>query len=425
LSPKQPPKDAAAEASPLAGLVVADFSRVLAGPLCTQMLGDAGARVIKVEEPEAGDETRRWGPPFLEGISSYFLSINRHKESLALDLRRGGAIARRLIEQADVVVDNFLPAQQRALGLTADDVRTINPRAVHCSIAGFDSDTPEGGAPGYDLLAQAGAGLMAITGEATGEPMKIGVALADILTAHHAFGAICAALVSRERSGRGAHLEVSLFSSTLASLANVGQAALLTGREPGRFGNAHAAIVPYELFHGSDRPFAIGAGTNRHFRQLCTQVIERPELADDERFATNEARVNHRQTLVPLLEQIFCKEPAAHWLARCREAAIPCSLVQGVLEALQSPAGAPLVGTLTHPTIGEYQAIRYPVRFDGVRTGIGTPPPELGANTDRVLGDLGYTPGEIEALRAEEVIGPRTTSAEGPGSRSGRRPPRQ
>jgi crotonobetainyl-CoA:carnitine CoA-transferase CaiB-like acyl-CoA transferase len=425
LSAKQPPQDAANEARPLAGVVVADFSRVLAGPLCTQMLGDAGARVIKVEEPEAGDETRRWGPPFVEGVSSYFLSINRHKESLALDLRRGGAVARRLIQQADVVVDNFLPAQRRTLGLTPDDVRTINPRAVHCSIAGFDSDTPEGGAPGYDLLAQAAAGLMAITGEAAGEPMKIGVALADILTAHHAFGAICAALFSRQRTGRGVHLEVSLFSSTLASLANVGQAALLTGREPRRFGNAHAAIVPYELFHGSDRPFALGAGTNRHFRQLCAQVIERPELANDARFATNEARVNHRQTLVPLLEEIFAHEPAAYWLARCREAAIPCSLVQGVLEALQSPAGAPLVGTLTHPTIGQYQAVRYPVRFDGLRTGIGTPPPELGADTDQVLLDLGHTAAEVEVLRTAGVIAPRTTSAGEPGSRSGRRPPRR
>jgi crotonobetainyl-CoA:carnitine CoA-transferase CaiB-like acyl-CoA transferase len=352
-------------------------------------------------------------------VSSYFLSINRHKESLALDLRRGGAVVRRLIGQADVVVDNFLPAQQRALGLTADEVRTIHPRAVHCSIGGFDSDTAEGSTPGYDLLAQAGAGLMSITGEADGEPMKIGVALADILTAHHAFGAICAALVNRERSGRGVHLEVSLFSSTLASLANVGQAALLTGREPRRFGNAHAAIVPYELFHASDRPFALGAGTNRHFQQLCAGVIGRPELADDARFATNEARVSHRQTLVPLLEEIFGTQPAAVWLARCREAAIPCSLVQGVLEALQSAAGAPLVGALTHPTIGDYQAVGYPVRFDGLRTGIGSPPPELGADSDRVLGDLGYSTAEIEALRAEGVIGPRTTSAGARDNRSG------
>jgi len=411
--------DTSAGPRPLAGLLVADFSRVLAGPLCTQMLGDAGARVVKVEEPGRGDETRRWGPPFVDGVSGYFLSINRNKESLTLDLKRGREVASRLMARADVVVDNFLPAQQRALGLTADEVRAINPRAVHCTIAGFDSDTAEGESPGYDLLAQAGAGLMAITGEAAGEPMKIGVALADILTAHHAFGAICAALFDRERSGRGVHLEVSLFSSTLASLANVGQAALLTGREPGRFGNAHAAIVPYELFHGSDRPFAVGAGTDRHFQQLCARVIERPELAADARFSTNEQRVANRATLVPLLEGIFRGRPAAHWLERCQAASIPCSLVQGVLEALQSPAGAALVGTLVHPAIGSYQAVRYPVRFDGARVPIGTAPPELGADTEQVLRDLGYSAGEIAELSAAAIIAPRTTSAAAPDSRSG------
>src|SRR5437868_3869913 len=223
----------------LEGIVVADFSRVLAGPLCTQMLADAGARVIKIEEPERGDETRRWGPPFVNNISTYFLAVNRNKESIVVNLksRSGSKIAERLVERADVVVDNFLPAQ----GL----LPTIPKRTVHCTIRGFDSDTPEADTPGYDLLAQAGSGLMSITGERDGDPMKIGVALADVLTAHYAFGAICAAL----RTGEGASLEISLFSATIASLANVAQNVLVTGAEAARYGNAHPSIVPYQLFH--------------------------------------------------------------------------------------------------------------------------------------------------------------------------------
>lgn len=377
--------------SPLQGLLVADFSRVLAGPLCTQLLGDMGARVIKVEDPARGDETRRWGPPFLGDVSTYFLSINRNKESLALDLRTadGRSTARTLIERADVVVDNFLPAQRRAFEL--DDATTVNARAVHCSITGFDGDTPEADTPGYDLLAQAGAGLMSITGDPAGEPSKTGVALGDVLTAHHAFGAICAALVDRERSGRGARLEISLFSATLASLINVVQGSLVTGVEAGRYGNAHPSIVPYQLFHASDRAFAIGSGTDRHFRLLCERVIERPALADDLRFATNTARVTHRETLVPLLEAIFRTRPAAHWIERLRGAAIPCSLVQGVLEALRSAGGAQLIADVD----GNYETVRNPVRIDGERFPIRSAPPRLGEHTDAILRELSVpqTPG--------------------------------
>jgi len=363
---------------PLHGLLVADFSRVLAGPLCTQMLADAGARVIKVEEPERGDETRHWGPPFLGDVAAYFLSVNRRKESLAIDLKsdEGRDVARRLIERADVVVDNFLPMQREAL---LGDVRKINPRAVHCSIVGYDSDTPDAARPGYDLLAQAGAGLMSITGDPEGEPMKIGVALSDVLTAHHAFGAICAALYA----GRGVSIEVSLFSATLASLANVAQNVLVTGNEAKRYGNAHPSIVPYQLFHGSDRAFAIGVGTDRHFQLLCERVIERPELARDERFATNIARVRNREALVSLLEAMFRERSARHWITRCRKVAIPCSLVQGVREALRSPAGRALV-----VDAGTHESVRYPVRFDGERVPGGSAPPKLGEHTNKIVREL-------------------------------------
>ncbi len=374
---------------PLEGILVADFSRVLAGPLCTQLLADEGARVLKIEEPQRGDETRRWGPPFLGDFSTYFLSVNRNKESVAVDLRdpEGTAFARALIAKADVVVDNFLPSQRAALGL--DAVRDINPAAIHCSITGFDGDTAEANTSGYDLLAQAEAGIMSITGES--EPAKIGVALSDVLTAHYAHGAICAALYARERSGRGARIEVSLFSATLASLINVAHGALATGTEARRYGNAHPSIVPYQLFHGSDRVFAIGAGTDRHFRLLCERVLERPELAEDARFATNAARVTNRETLVPLLEELFRTRAADEWVARCREAAIPSSLVQGVLEALRSGPAQPLVTRVEHPAIGAYETVLNPVRFDGARLPVRTPPPTLGEHTESVAREISDT----------------------------------
>ena len=392
---------------PLEGLLVADFSRVLAGPLATQLLGDWGARVIKVESKD-GDETRRWGPPFVGDVSAYFLSVNRNKESIAIDLKseEGAAAARRLIERADVVVDNFLPAQKESLRFAP---REINPRAVHCTIAGFDSDTDDANTPGYDLLAQAGSGLMSITGEADGEPMKIGVALADVLTAHYAFGAICAAL----RTGEGASLEVSLFSATIASLANVAQNVLVTGAEAARYGNAHPSIVPYQVFHGSDRPFAIGAGTDRHFAQLCERVLRRPELSRDKRFATNAERVKHRAVLVPILESEFLARTAAQWVARCRRAAIPASLVRGVREALRTPAARALVESVEHGEIGAYGAVRNPVRLDGRRHDIGSPPPSLGQHTEAILRELG-----LSASKTKKAAGRSSRSSRSPKRRS-------
>ncbi|MGZ7041115.1 MAG: CaiB/BaiF CoA transferase family protein [Thermoanaerobaculia bacterium] len=394
---------------PLDGILVADFSRVLAGPLCTQLLSDFGARVIKIEEPVRGDETRRWGPPFLGDVSTYFLSVNRGKESLTLDLSRGNDVVERLLDRADVVVDNFLPRQRaRLLG----DIRKRHPRIVHCSIAGYDSDTPLANTSGYDLLAQAESGLMSITGEADGDPMKVGVALADVLTAHHAFGAICAALAGREKSGEGTSIEVSLFSSTISSLVNVAQGALATRKEARRYGNEHASIVPYQVFHGSDRPFAVGAGTDRHFEALCCEVIDQPDLATDRRFATNAARVKNRRVLIPMLEDIFRGERAAKWVARCRRAAIPAALVRGVREALQSPEAQRLIGSIEHPQIGSYEALRSPARLGGERPPLGSAPPELGQHTDAILKQLGYSRRDIDSLRRTGVIGQTRISGE-------------
>ena len=295
----------------LSGVLVADFSRILAGPLCTMMLAEAGARVIKVEEPD-GDETRRWGPPFVEGESSYFLSVNRGKESIALNLKLSGALdaARRLVARADVVIENFRADHREKFGLSAAQVHAINPKAVHCSIVGFESDGPDAGLPGYDLLAQAGAGLMSITGDKAGDPMKAGVALSDVLTAHHAHGAILAALFARARTGCGESIEVSLSGSTVASLVNVAQAYLLTGDRPKRYGNEHPSIVPYQPFHASDRPFAVAAASDRQYESLCAQVLGRADLSGDARYASNPARVKNRESLIATLEAIFATRRA-------------------------------------------------------------------------------------------------------------------
>jgi len=353
---------------PLDDILVADFSRVLAGPLCTQLLADAGARVIKVEEPGRGDETRRWGPPFVRGVSAYFLSVNRNKESLTLNLKSdaGREIAQRLIDRADIVVDNFLSLKL-----------PVTPRAIHCKISGFDDDTP-----GYDLLAQAESGLMSITGEAGGEPVKTGVA----------------------QTGEGALIEVSLFGATVASLVNVAQNALLTGKEAARWGNAHRSIVPYQLFHGSDRPFVVGCGTDRHFVLFCTHVVRRPELAADRRFVTNATRVKHRGALIAILEKEFAAKRAKQWVDACRRAGVPASLVRGVREALRTPSGRALLAEIDHPTAGRYQAVRNPVRIDGDRPRAGSPPPTLGQHADAILRELGYRSREIVRLRADGVI---------------------
>jgi crotonobetainyl-CoA:carnitine CoA-transferase CaiB-like acyl-CoA transferase len=355
------------------------------------MLGDLGAEVIKVERPGGGDDTRTWGPPWAEGPagreSAYYLCANRNKRSVAADLKTvaGRALVRRLAVEADVLIENFFPGTMERWGLGYERLAADNPGLVFSSVTGYGSEGPEAGRPGYDFAVQARAGWLAVTGEPEGEPMKAGMALADVLTGQNAAVAILAALRERDSSGRGQRVEVALFDSALAGLVNVGQAALVTGREPRRWGNAHATIVPYQAFHAADRPFVLAVGNDAQWRRCCA-ALGLAALADDPRFAANPLRVEHRETLVALLEQRLRQRPAAEWLDALEAAGVPCAPVQGVREALRDPAFAGRGGLweMEGPTFGRTESVGSPMRFSRTPAGLRRPPPGLGEHTAEV-----------------------------------------
>jgi crotonobetainyl-CoA:carnitine CoA-transferase CaiB-like acyl-CoA transferase len=363
--------------APLEGVLVLDLSRILAGPFCTMMLGDLGARVIKVEHPEGGDVTRGWGPPDepSSGLSAYYLSINRNKESIALDLatREGAESVRLLARRADVVLENFPPGGLEKFGLSLEEMRKENLRLVTASITGFGRAGPEAAAPGFDLLAQAGTGIMAITGEVGGGPVKVGVAVSDLLAGCYAAIGVAAALAGRERTGAGTHIEIDLFTSSLASLVNVAQATLVTGVEAVRHGNAHAQIVPYRTFTAADGDFVIAAGTDRQFARLAA-LLGHPEWGEDPLYRTNTARIRNRDALETAMSAILLREPRAAWLVRLREAGVPVGPVAGPLEALRSETaralgavvvseGVPFVASPIH-VAGHAPPVSFPPALD-------------------------------------------------------------
>lgn len=376
---------------PLEGVLVADFSRVLAGPLATMTLADLGARVVKVERPGGGDETRAWGPPFSEHGSTYYESVNRGKQSLALDLRDPAdlAAARELALRADVVVENFKPGTMERLGLGYEAVAVDNPRVVYCSITGFGTT---GGKDllGYDFVVQAVGGLMSITGHPDGEPTKVGVALVDVLTGKDAVIGILAALTARERTGRGDRLEVSLLSSLLGGLVNQGQACLETGRPGRRMGNQHPSIAPYETLRCRDGMIAVASGNDGQFARLA-EVLGDPGLVSDRRFASNAARVAHRDALVELLEARLREQDGDHWVARLNAAQVPAGRVNTIPEAL---ALAEQLGL--EPTVdvgdGWTPQVRHPVAYSAYRTAQPSPPPALGADSADLRTWLGRAP---------------------------------
>jgi crotonobetainyl-CoA:carnitine CoA-transferase CaiB-like acyl-CoA transferase len=396
---------------PLAGIKVLDLSRVLAGPWCTQLLADLGAEVLKIERPGSGDDTRHWGPPWHgEGdrrVAAYFLSCNRGKKSAAIDFSReeGAALIRKLASDADVIVENFKMGGLEKFGLDAKALRAANPRLVYASITGFGQDGPYADRAGYDYIIQGMGGLMSITGLPDGEPgggpMRVGVAVVDLFTGLYTCVAVLAALYRREKSGDGAHIDMALFDTQLAMLANQASNALVSGKDPLRQGNTHPNIVPYQIFDTADQPIIIAVGNERQFARLA-EICGHPEWTGDPRFESNAARVANREDMVELVSETIRQKPAGQWLERLGVAGIPAGPINRISEALsdvqaqhrqmvRTIAGMPLIGS--------------PVRIDGARADSDLPPPALGEHTAEVLGDLGLEPSEAARLKSQGIVG--------------------
>ena len=397
--------------APLAGIRVLDLSRVLAGPWCTQLLADLGAEVTKIERPGAGDDTRHWGPPWHvrdgEKVAAYFLSANRGKLSAAIDFATedGAALVRRLASYADVVVENFKVGGLAKFGLDPASLRELNPRLVVASITGFGQDGPYAGRAGYDYIIQGMGGLMSITGkpdsEPGGEPMRVGVAVVDLFTGLYTAVAILSALYRREKTGEGATIDMALFDTQLAMLANQASNALISGKDPPRQGNTHPNIVPYQTFEAADQRIIVAVGNDRQFERLA-DLCGHPEWARDPRFATNSDRVANREAIVDAVAECIRTRPASEWLEKLEKAGIPAGPINSITQALEDVqaqhramvrilAGTPVVGS--------------PVRIDGARADSDLPPPRLGEHTVRVLQELGIEPAEIGRLKSESIVG--------------------
>lgn len=397
--------------APLAGIRVLDLSRVLAGPWCTQLLADLGAEVIKVERPDGGDDTRHWGPPWTgEGkdrVAAYFLSCNRGKKSAAIDFSRpeGAALVRRIAADADVVVENFKVGGLARFGLDYEGLAAVNPRLVYASITGFGQDGPYAQRAGYDYIIQGMGGLMSVTGQPDGEPgggpMRVGVAVADLFTGLYTAVAILAALYRREKSEVGGHIDMALFDTQLAMLANQATNALVSGKNPKRQGVTHPNLVPYQPFDAADQPIIVAIGNDRQFVRL-TRLLGHPEWSDDPRFVDNGARIANRSDLVALISTVLAAEPAAYWLDLLESSGIPAGPINSVLQALEDVqarhrqmvrgfAGQALVGS--------------PVRIDGARCDNQLAPPALGEHTDEIVKGLGLSETEALELRQAGVTG--------------------
>jgi len=396
----------------LSGLRVLDFSRVLAGPFCTMLLADLGADVIKVEHLARGDDTRAWGPPWLgegdDAQSAYFLSVNRNKRSLTLDIKTPGGqdLARRLAAKSHVVVENFKAGQMASFGLGYDDLRAINPALVYCSITGFGQTGPYRDRPGYDYVIQAMSGLMSITGPEDGPPYKVGVAISDVFAGLFAATSILAAVRHSERTGQGQSIDVALLDAQIAALVNVASNFLVSGQTPPRFGNQHPNIVPYQTFRASDGEFVVAVGNDGQFARLC-EVIGRPDLRDDPRCTTNPARVENRAWLIPALQAVFARRPAAEWVDRLLAAGIPAGPINTIPAALGDPnvAARGLVHEIDLQAGEVLRLIGPPVRMAPDAAEVRTPPPRLGEHTDEVLRDvLGLDAEAIAAYRAAGCI---------------------
>ncbi|MCH6483341.1 CoA transferase [Pseudoxanthomonas sp. LH2527] len=398
----------------LAGVRVLDLTRVLAGPWCTQVLADLGADVIKVERPGSGDDTRGWGPPFLRDAdgddtaeSAYYLCANRNKRSLTVDIatEEGQAVIRRLALSSDVLVENFKVGDMARYGLDAATLRAADPRLVYCSITGFGQDGPYAQRAGYDVAIQGFGGLMSVTGAADGEPQKVGVAVTDLFTGMYATVAILAALRHRDATGEGQVIDMALLDAQVAMLANLGSHYLVGGEVPPRQGNAHANIVPYQVFAVADGHIVVAVGNDRQFARLC-DVIGLPALAQDARYATNAARVRHRDVLVPLLQAAFRQRQRQAWLQALEDAGIPCGPVNDLADVFADPQvqARGMVAGLPHPLADAVPLVNSPIRLSATPVAHRHAPPLLGQHTNEVLREVGYDDDGIAALRGSGAI---------------------
>lgn len=394
---------------PLAGIRVLDLSRVLAGPMCGMALGDFGAEVIKVEHPGRGDDTRDWGLRVGKTETAYFNSMNRNKRSITLDLQKPEAvqIVLDLARQCDVVIQNFKFGGAEKMGLGYEQIRAVRPDIVYCSITGYDRSGPEAARPGYDLVVQGEAGLMAINGEADQPPLKFGVAAVDMFTGMYSAQAILAALFQRQKTGCGRHVEMALFDCGLMITAYYGLEAMLMQKDPPRYGNAHPSIVPYGVFNAEDGPLVITVGNNAQFGRFCREVIDRPDLAEDERFKTNLSRGAHREALMSEILRELGRRSRQLLLQRLKAAGIPCGEVLGLYEALTSERAVRggLVTSQPHRLAGSTHVMAPPYRLDGERLPVRHAPPELGEGTREVLsGLLGLDDERLAELKALGVV---------------------
>jgi succinate---hydroxymethylglutarate CoA-transferase len=393
---------------PLAGTRVVDLTRILAGPLCTMMLGDMGAEVIKVEPPDKGDDTRNWGPPFVAGEAAYFLGVNRNKRSLTLNMAvpAGQKVLAGLIGKADVLIDNFRIGTLEKWGFTDAWFEQHAPRLVRCSITGYGSTGPKAALPGYDFILQAESGLMSICGEPDGGPTKYGVAIVDVCTGMLASNSILAALNARHRTGKGQKVELSLYETSLAMLINVASNYLTAGRNAGRFGNGHPSIVPYTTYQAADAMVAIGIGNERQFGRVA-EVLGHPEWAKDPRFTSNRARVENRDVIDGFINEALSHDDADVWLDKLKAVGVPSGRINSVADALDDPhtAARDMIETVEHSTIGALKMLGIPFKFSDTACSVRRAPPTLGQHNDEILkGELGLDEKAIAELRQEKVI---------------------
>jgi formyl-CoA transferase/CoA:oxalate CoA-transferase len=394
--------------APLTGITVLDLTRVLSGPYCTMLAADMGARVIKVEHPRRGDDTRAWGPPFLGGESAYYLSVNRNKESVALDFAtpEGRTVLDALIARADVIVENFRPGtlDDRELGYA--HLSAKHPGLIYVSISGFGHTGPRREEAGYDAVIQAESGLMSVTGTPDGAAVRLGVAIADIAAGMFAFQGLLLALIAKGRTGRGQHVDISLLDACTALLTYQAGRYFATGVSPERRGNEHATIAPYNTFETAEGVLVLAVGNDEQFQRFC-RVAEIPAVAADHRFQTNGDRINHLDAHQPVVNQVLASDTATGWTRRLREAGVPCGAVRSMADAMSDPQSLAraMIESVEHPTLGCLQVLGVPVKLSDTPGTVRTPPPQLGEHTAAVLGnDLGYAPEQIEALAAGGAV---------------------